>query len=209
MHQQPNRTSIARLVLVTLVVLLLGACSDTGSSTPTPASTNLPGRARPPGLPSWPPQRPDHQPLSLRGPPGPGRGQDRLPDHHPHPTRPGPHPPAGRRQADRHELQPQRTTAQQPPRASTWSSRVRRRRPRPPSTRGSPPKPPSPSSHERPVCQRWPCLNALAAPGGGRPVASFRVARTRRGIRGGALERRPAWGGCGSTGRPSPDRGAR
>ena len=34
MYQQPNRTSIARLVLVTLVVLLLGACSDTGSSTP-------------------------------------------------------------------------------------------------------------------------------------------------------------------------------
>lgn len=28
MYQQPNRTSIARLVLVTLVVLLLGACSD-------------------------------------------------------------------------------------------------------------------------------------------------------------------------------------
>ena len=41
MYQQPNRTSIARLVLVTLVVLLLGACSDTGSSTPTPAPTNL------------------------------------------------------------------------------------------------------------------------------------------------------------------------
>lgn len=44
MYQQPNRTSIARLVLVTLVVLLLGACSDTGSSTPTPAPTNLAAR---------------------------------------------------------------------------------------------------------------------------------------------------------------------
>lgn len=44
MYQQPNRTSIARLVLVTLVVLLLGDCSDTGSSTPTPASTNLAAR---------------------------------------------------------------------------------------------------------------------------------------------------------------------
>jgi hypothetical protein len=44
MHQPPNRTSIARLLLVALAILLLGACSDTGSSTPTPAPTSLAAR---------------------------------------------------------------------------------------------------------------------------------------------------------------------
>jgi hypothetical protein len=41
MHQQPHRP---RLALAALAILLLGACSDTGGATPTPAPTTLAAR---------------------------------------------------------------------------------------------------------------------------------------------------------------------
>ena len=44
MHHQPNRTRTARLALVALAVLLVGACSSGGGSAPTPAPTSLAAR---------------------------------------------------------------------------------------------------------------------------------------------------------------------
>jgi hypothetical protein len=44
MHAQRRHRPVAALALAVLVVLLLGACSGTGGSTPTPAATTLAAR---------------------------------------------------------------------------------------------------------------------------------------------------------------------
>jgi hypothetical protein len=44
MHHLPNRIRTAPLALAALAVLLLGACSSTGGSAPTPAPTTLAAR---------------------------------------------------------------------------------------------------------------------------------------------------------------------
>jgi hypothetical protein len=44
MHQQPYRPGTAHLALAVLTVLLLGACSGSGGSAPTPAPTSLAAR---------------------------------------------------------------------------------------------------------------------------------------------------------------------